>query len=47
VVYQLLEAIVGGPLSARVQSIGQQLGFILLALMMSLAFYNDIARHFG
>jgi regulator of sigma E protease len=47
IVYQLLEALQGKPLSTRVQVLGQQLGLVLLILLMSLAFYNDIARHFG
>ena len=44
VVYQLAEAIKGGPLSERTQVVGQQVGLFLLLLVMSFAFYNDIAR---
>jgi regulator of sigma E protease len=47
VVYQLLEAVKGSPLSPRTQALGQQVGIVLLILLMSLAFYNDLARHFG
>ncbi len=47
VVYQLAEAVRGRPLPAGVQLIGQQVGYLVLALLMALAFYNDIARHFG
>ena len=47
VVYQFIEAIKGSPLSVRSQAFGQQIGVALLILLMSLAFYNDIARHFG
>jgi regulator of sigma E protease len=47
VVYQLIEAVKGAPLSARTQALGQQVGIVLLILLMSLAFYNDLARHFG
>ncbi|MCZ8131306.1 MAG: RIP metalloprotease RseP [Steroidobacteraceae bacterium] len=47
VVYQLAEAVKGSPLSERAQMLGQQVGIVLLILLMSLAFYNDIARHFG
>jgi len=47
VVYQLVEAVKGTPLSARTQALGQQVGIVLLILLMSLAFYNDLARHFG
>ncbi|MDE2304776.1 MAG: RIP metalloprotease RseP [Gammaproteobacteria bacterium] len=45
VVYQLIEAVKGSPLSERMQIIGQQVGIALLVLLMSLAFYNDISRH--
>ena len=47
VLYQLLEAVKGSPLSPRTQALGQQVGIVLLILLMSLAFYNDLARHFG
>ena len=46
IVYQLAEAVRGGPLSLRIQALGQQVGIVLLLLLMSLAFYNDL-RHFG
>jgi regulator of sigma E protease len=46
VVYQLAEAVRGGPLPLRIQALGQQVGIVLLLLLMSLAFYNDL-RHFG
>jgi regulator of sigma E protease len=45
VVYQLVEAIKGSPLSERAQLFGQQVGIALLVVLMSLAFYNDISRH--
>jgi len=45
VVYQLVEAVKGSPLSERAQHLGQQLGIALLVVLMSLAFYNDISRH--
>jgi regulator of sigma E protease len=45
VVYQLVEAVKGTPLSERAQLFGQQIGIALLVLLMSLAFYNDISRH--
>jgi regulator of sigma E protease len=47
VVYQLIEAVKGSPLSERMQIFGQQLGIALLVLLMSLAFYNDISRHWN
>jgi regulator of sigma E protease len=45
VVYQLVEAVKGSPLSERAQLFGQQIGIALLVILMSLAFYNDISRH--
>lgn len=42
--YYLVEVIKGGPLSERVMEIGQQIGLTLLALLMTVAFYNDINR---
>lgn len=45
VIYQLVEAVKGSPLSERAQLLGQQVGIALLVLLMSLAFYNDISRH--
>jgi regulator of sigma E protease len=47
VVFQLAEWIKGSPLPERVQQLTQQAGMLLLAVLMGLAFYNDIARHFG
>ena len=45
VLYQLVEAVKGSPLSERAQLVGQQVGIALLVMLMSLAFYNDISRH--
>ncbi len=45
VVYQVVEAVKGTPLSERAQMFGQQVGIALLVVLMSLAFYNDISRH--
>jgi regulator of sigma E protease len=47
VVYQAVEAIKGSPISERAQLFGQQVGIALLVVLMSLAFYNDISRHFN
>lgn len=47
IVYQAAEGIRGRPLSDHVQALGQQLGVAMLIVLMSLAFYNDLARHFG
>lgn len=44
ILYSLLELAKGSPLSERAQLVGQQLGILLLLLMMSFAFYNDIER---
>lgn len=46
-VYQLAEAIKGSPLSAAAELRGQQVGIVLLLMLMSLAFYNDILRLLG
>ncbi len=42
--YYLVEAIKGGPLSKEALAWGQQVGIVLLFALMSLAFYNDIVR---
>jgi regulator of sigma E protease len=47
IVYQLVEAVKGSPLSERAQIFGQQVGIALLVVLMSLAFYNDISRHWN
>ena len=47
ILYQLLEAVKGSPISERAQIFGQQMGIFFLLLLMSFAFYNDLARIFG
>lgn len=47
IVYQAIEGLKGSPLSNRAQIIGQQVGIFALLLLMSFAFYNDLARIFG
>ena len=47
IVYQSIEGLKGSPLSERAQIIGQQIGIFALILLMSFAFYNDLARIFG
>ncbi|MCH7821912.1 MAG: RIP metalloprotease RseP [Proteobacteria bacterium] len=47
IVYQTIEFVKGSPLSDRAQIIGQQVGILALVLLMSFAFYNDIARILG
>ena len=44
IVYQLVEMVKGSPMTERAQMLGQQLGIFALLLLMSFAFYNDIAR---
>jgi len=45
--YYLVEAVKGSPVSERVQLVGQQVGLLMLAGLMGLAFYNDLSRLFG
>jgi len=40
----LLEALLGRPLSLRKREVAQQVGFVLLMLIMVLALYNDLVR---
>ena len=47
VVMQAIEWIKGSPLSERAQLAGQQVGIMLVVLLMGIALYNDIARQFG
>lgn len=47
IVFQLIEAFKGSPLSERAQAFGQQLGILLLLLLMGVALFNDFARQFG
>ncbi len=47
IVYHGIEGIKGSPLSERAQLIGQQIGIVALLLLMTFAFYNDIARILG
>ena len=47
IVYQVIEAVKGSPLSEKAMIIGQQLSMLFLIVLMSFVFYNDIARIFG
>ena len=47
IVYQLAELAKGSPLSERTQAVGQQIGIVLLLVLMSFAFYNDLSRLFS
>jgi regulator of sigma E protease len=44
--FNLFEIVLRRPLSMRVREIAQQVGLVLLLLLMLLAFYNDIVRIF-
>jgi len=44
VMFCLIEGITGRPVSLRVQSILQRIGFSLLIMLMLLAFYSDITK---
>lgn len=47
IVYHTIEGLKGSPLSYKSQMIGQQIGVVALLMLMSFAFYNDIARILG
>ena len=47
IVYHAIEGLKGSPLSQNAQLIGQQVGIVALLMLMSFAFYNDIARILG
>ena len=47
ILYGLVEAVKGSPLSERAQALGQRVGLTLLMMLMGLAFYNDLARLIG
>ena len=44
VLYYLIELVKGSPVSERAAMAGQYVGLALLVTLMSVAFYNDIAR---
>ncbi|MDG2375569.1 MAG: RIP metalloprotease RseP [Woeseiaceae bacterium] len=44
IVYHSIEGIKGSPLSERAETIGNNIGIAAVLLLMSFAFYNDIAR---
>lgn len=45
--YYAIEIVKGSPVSAATEMLGQQIGIVLLLMLMSLAFYNDLLRLFG
>ena len=47
IVFQTIEGLKGSPLSERSQLLSQQAGILALLMLMTFAFYNDIARLIG
>ncbi|MGA9852384.1 MAG: RIP metalloprotease RseP [Gammaproteobacteria bacterium] len=47
VLYYILEAVKGSPLSAQAEMTGQRIGIALLLMLMCFAIYNDLMRLFG
>jgi regulator of sigma E protease len=45
--YYLIELVKGSPLSETVQHLGQQVGIVVLLLLMGLALFNDFNRLLG
>ena len=45
ILYFLVEAVTGKPVSMKVQEVGFRIGLFLLVALMALAFYNDFMRH--
>jgi regulator of sigma E protease len=45
--YYLIEMVKGSPLSEAIQHVGQQVGIVLLLLLMGLALFNDFNRLLG
>ncbi len=45
--YYLIEAVKGSPVSESAQILGQRVGIALLGTLMIFAFYNDLTRLFG
>lgn len=47
IVMQTIEWLKGSPLSERAQIAGQQVGIMMVVLLLGMALFNDIARQFG
>ncbi len=45
--YYTAEAIMRRPVSERALAFGQRIGIVVLILLMAVALYNDLVRHFG
>ncbi|HLF86750.1 MAG TPA: site-2 protease family protein, partial [Nitrospiria bacterium] len=46
ILFFLIEAVIGKPVSIKKREIAQQVGLFLLVSLMLFAFYNDIMRFF-
>lgn len=46
IMYYLAEILMRRPVSTRTMELGQQVGFVLLAMLMAFAFFNDLRRWF-
>ena len=46
IVYQSVEWIKGSPMSDRAQMLGNKVGILVVLLLMSFSFYNDLERLF-
>ena len=47
IVYQTIEWIKGAPLAERIQIAGQNIGIVMLLMLMGLALFNDVAGKLG
>ena len=47
IVYQTIEWIKGAPLAERIQVAGQNIGIVMLLMLMGLALFNDVAGKLG
>lgn len=45
--YYVIEIVKGSPVSAAFEAVGQRIGIMMLLMLMSLAFYNDLLRVFS
>lgn len=45
--YYVVEIIKGSPVSQTAEAIGQRIGLVMIAMLMTLAFYNDFMRILG
>jgi regulator of sigma E protease len=45
--YYAFELVKGSPVSESAQLLGQRIGIVILLMLMTLAFYNDLTRLFG